>query len=152
MSYFEPQRAGTVKDVPADVFIAALAAHFKKTFSEGKIAVPEWTENCKTAPWKELAPLDVDWYFVRAASVARKIYINPGLGVGAFAKYIYGGIERRGCRRNTHGRAARGIVRNVLKQLEQLDIVAQRPDSKGRFITKNGQHQLDVIATQAISR
>jgi small subunit ribosomal protein S19e len=45
----------------------------------------------KTGTYKELAPYDPDWYYIRAASMARKLYLKPGIGVGKFKK-IYGAI------------------------------------------------------------
>ncbi|MCL7048462.1 hypothetical protein MKW94_010370 [Papaver nudicaule] len=44
--------------------------------------LPHWTDIVKTAKFKELAPYDADWYYIRA-----------GLGVSGFKK-IYGGRKR----------------------------------------------------------
>ena len=44
----------------------------------------------KMGRFKELPPTDKDWYYIRAASVARHIYLRRGTGVGAFTK-VYGG-------------------------------------------------------------
>jgi len=38
--------------------------------------VPNWADVVKTASYKELAPYDPDWFFVRAASMARKVYLK----------------------------------------------------------------------------
>ena len=38
--------------------------------------LPTWADVVKTASYKELAPYDPDWFFVRAASMARKVYLN----------------------------------------------------------------------------
>jgi small subunit ribosomal protein S19e len=38
--------------------------------------VPTWVDVVKTASYKELAPYDPDWFFVRAASMARKVYLK----------------------------------------------------------------------------
>ncbi|KAK2439984.1 monocopper oxidase protein SKU5 [Trifolium repens] len=70
------------------------------------LELPEWTDIVKTAKFKELAPYDPDWYYIRAASMARKIYIRGGLGVGAFQR-IYGGSQRNGSR---HLISARAVV------------------------------------------
>ena len=35
-----------------------------------------WVDSVKTATYKELAPYDPDWFYIRAASVARKLYTN----------------------------------------------------------------------------
>lgn len=53
--------------------------------------IPEWVDLVKTAKWKELGPVDPDWYYIRAASVARHLYMRGGKGVGALTT-VYGGI------------------------------------------------------------
>jgi len=136
----------TVKDVPAKDFIRALAAHFK---SSGKIELPPWASVVKTAKHKQLAPYDPDWYYVRAASIARKIYLRPGTGVGAL-RIVYGGRYRRGAVREHFSEAAGKIIRHILQALAQLDIVAVQEDKKGRYITKSGQHELDTVAAQVV--
>jgi small subunit ribosomal protein S19e len=53
----------TVKDVSPQHFVKAYAAYLKRT---GKLEVPKWVDLAKTGSYKELAPLDPDWYYVRA--------------------------------------------------------------------------------------
>lgn len=71
---------------------------------------PTWVDLVKTAPMKELAPIDPDWYYVRAASVARQIYLRGGRGVGGLCKR-YGGKHRRGALPNIHSPAGGSIIR-----------------------------------------
>ena len=52
--------------------------------------LPPYVDYIKTGPFKELAPFEKDWYYIRAASIARHIYIRKGVGIGALSK-IYGG-------------------------------------------------------------
>ena len=59
----EGSRGVTVKDVAAQDFVIAYAAHLKRI---GKIEVPKWADLVKTAAFKELAPYDQDWYYIRA--------------------------------------------------------------------------------------
>lgn len=47
----------------ADAFITAYASHLKRS---GKLEVPTWVDMVKTGSYKELAPYDPDWYYVRA--------------------------------------------------------------------------------------
>eukprot|EP00967_Tisochrysis_lutea_P039763 scaffold47691_cov39-Tisochrysis_lutea.AAC.1 len=56
-------RGVNVKDVPSDQFVVAYAAHLKRI---GKIEVPKWADLVKTGSYKELAPYDPDWYYIRA--------------------------------------------------------------------------------------
>merc|ERR1711957_695127 len=82
----------TVKDVQSHEFVVAYAAYLRST---GKFETPSWVDLVKTAPHKEYAPYEPDWYFIRAASIARQIYLRGGRGVGGFRK-LYGGSKRRG--------------------------------------------------------
>merc|ERR1712127_286235 len=134
----------TVKDCDPAQFINALAEHFK---GSGKIELPEWHDLVKTATFKEMCPMDPDWYYVRAASVARKLYLRGGVGVGAFTK-VYGGSSHKSVETPHFKKAARGVIRHVLHQLQELDIVGKKKDKKGRWITRNGQRELDTIAGQ----
>jgi len=51
-----------------------------------QIEVPSWVDIVKTGPYKDLAPYDPDWYYVRAAAIARQVYIKGGRGVNGFCK------------------------------------------------------------------
>jgi small subunit ribosomal protein S19e len=139
------QNGKTVKDVPADVFISGFADHLKKT---GKVAEPQWADIVKTASFKQLPPQNPDWFFVHAASLARRVYIRGDLGVGASAK-IYGGKNRRGGGHNHFGKGARGMNRNIFQQLEKAGFVAKSKNTKGgRRITSAGRRELDTVANQ----
>jgi len=141
------KNGATVKDVPTREFVTALSVHFKKS---GKLELPAWHDIVKTSTARELAPQDPDWYYVRAASVARKIYLRGGTGVGDLSR-IYGSQKRHGVAPQHFQRAARGLHRHILKQLQELDLVAKKKDKTGRWITKNGQHELDTIAGQVLA-
>ena len=56
----------------------------------GKVKLPAYVDHVKTGPHKELSPYDKDWYYIRAASIARHIYLRKGVGIGALGK-VYGG-------------------------------------------------------------
>merc|ERR1712032_49659 len=131
----------TVKDVQSHEFVVAYAAYLRST---GKFETPAWVDLVKTAPHKELAPYEPDWYYIRAASIARQIYLRGGRGVGGLRK-LYGGSKRRGSRPNHFGKASGSIIRHILKQLEDLKIVKEC-EKGGREITSDGQRDLDRIA------
>jgi small subunit ribosomal protein S19e len=69
----------------------------------------------ESAAGRELPPEDPDWYYVRAASVARKIYLNGGIGVGQLAHW-YGKVKAVGNMPQHHGKASRKILRTILIQ------------------------------------
>ena len=57
--------AVTVKDVKSHDFIRTYAAYLKRT---GKLEIPKWVDVVKTGTFKELAPYDPDWFYVRAGN------------------------------------------------------------------------------------
>jgi small subunit ribosomal protein S19e len=69
--FIDRRATTTVKDIPAEKFIAAFAKHMK---TQGKFEIPKWADSVKTGTAKELAPYDADWLYIRAASVARHVY------------------------------------------------------------------------------
>ncbi|KAJ9107457.1 hypothetical protein QFC21_000910 [Naganishia friedmannii] len=129
----------------AEAFITAYAGHLKRS---GKLEIPNWVDTVKTGSFKELAPYDPDWYYVRAASIARHIYLRKHVGIGALAK-LYGGKNRRGNRPSHHKDASTGVQRAVVQSLEKIGVLEQAPDG-GRRISVDGQRDLDRIATSTL--
>ena len=139
-----PRVAATVRDIkPAD-FITAYAEHLKKT---GLIELPAWIDYAKSGHHKELSPYDPDWYYTRAAAIARKVYLRQNLGVGGLRKY-FGSLNDKGAKTEHFQRAAGNNIRDILKQLEEHNVVVRADKGKGRVITSKGQKDLDLIASQ----
>ena len=130
----------TLKDVPADLFIKAYAKQLK---TAGVLKVPEWAEYVKTGVGKKLSPYDEDWFYIRAAAIARKIYLRPA-GVGALRKVF-------GCKKDGNSRpgkaslASGSILRSCVKQLEGMKIL-EKDRNGGRHITSAGRKELDRVA------
>ncbi|XP_019166831.1 PREDICTED: 40S ribosomal protein S19-3 [Ipomoea nil] len=135
------EAARTVKDVSPHDFVKAYASHLKRS---GKMELPEWTDIVKTGRLKELAPYDPDWYYIRAASMARKIYLRGGIGVGGFQR-IYGGSKRNGSAPPHFCKSSGAVARHILQQLQGMNIIDFDPKG-GRRITSNGQRDLDQVA------
>ncbi|ORY80488.1 40S ribosomal protein S19-B [Protomyces lactucae-debilis] len=136
----------TVRDVKADTFINAYAAFLKRS---GKLEVPTWVDTVKTGTAKELAPYNPDWYYVRAAAVARHIYLRKSVGVGALKK-LHGTAINRGNRPSHHRDCSGSVQRKVVQSLEKLGVLEQS-DNGGRKITEQGQRDLDRIATSLMA-
>eukprot|EP00192_Tetraselmis_astigmatica_P015148 CAMPEP_0117662272 /NCGR_PEP_ID=MMETSP0804-20121206/7968_1 /TAXON_ID=1074897 /ORGANISM="Tetraselmis astigmatica, Strain CCMP880" /LENGTH=151 /DNA_ID=CAMNT_0005469167 /DNA_START=105 /DNA_END=560 /DNA_ORIENTATION=- len=135
-----------VRDVPAEKFIKAYAAHLK---ANDKLQVPTWVDIVKTAPHKELAPYDPDWYYVRAAAIARRVYLRQGLGVGALRTQFGSRNTNRGTRPEKHAKAAGGVIRHILLQFEANNLMEKTTTAKGgRKMTPSGQRDLDLIASR----
>lgn len=138
-----PPRATTVKDVPSSDFVQTYSSYLKRA---GKVELPKTIDTMKTGPHKELAPLDQDWFYTRLASIARKLYIKPGQGVGELRR-TYGGRKRRGSKPSHRGKASAGPLRKALQQLEKLGVV-EKDGQGGRRLTRKGRSEMDTQATQ----
>ena len=106
----------TAYDVPADVLIDRLSGYLKENIRE--IQPPEWSGYVKTGSQAERVPQNPDWWYVRSASILRKLYMNGPVGVSRLRK-DYGGRKRRGVRPAHFAKAGGNIIRTVLQQLEQ---------------------------------
>ncbi|XP_053736926.1 40S ribosomal protein S19 [Synchiropus splendidus] len=133
----------TVKDVNQQEFVTALAAFLKKS---GKLKVPDWIDLVKLGKHKELAPSDENWFYIRAASTVRHLYLRSGAGVGSMIK-IYGGRKRNGVCPSHYSVGSKNVARKVLQALELLKMIEKKPNG-GRRITPQGARDLDRIAGQ----
>lgn len=160
MSKAESKGTG-VRDVAAAKFVAAYAAHLKKS---GKVELPKWVDLVKTGTFQELAPYDQDWFFVRAASIARKIYLRGGIGIGRL-KRMYGGSKRNAPSASHFATGSGSVARHAVHALEKLGVIEKDKNGyvlslqfticlpvliplsfSGRKITSAGQRDLDRIA------
>ncbi len=143
----------TVRDVPADKFIERLARYLKENVPAVK--PPPWAAFVKTGPHKERVPDNPDWWYYRAASILRKLYLaSEPIGIETF-RVIYGGLQRRGSAPSHFRRAGGSHIRKILQQLEQAGLVQkvvvrerERGPTKilGRTLTPQGRALLDKIA------
>ena len=129
----------TAYDVPPDKLINEVA----KTLKEKKIKEPEWARWVTTGVHKERGPEQDDWWYIRLASVLRKIYVYGPIGTSRLAAH-YGGKEDRGSKRYKARKGSRAIVRKALQQLEELGYV--KKEKEGRVITPQGMSFMDNAA------
>jgi small subunit ribosomal protein S19e len=147
LDYSKDIMAGvSVRDVPAQDFINAYAQFLQR---QGKLEVPGYVDIVKTSAGNELPPQEAEtWFYKRAASVARHIYLRKHVGVGALNK-LYGGAINRGFRPHRHADASGSINRKVLQSLQKIGVLEISPKG-GRRISENGQRDLDRIAAQTL--
>jgi small subunit ribosomal protein S19e len=134
----------TAYDVPADVLINRLSGYLKENIRE--IQPPEWADYVKTGSHAERVPQSPDWWYVRSASLLRKLYMNGPIGVSRLRK-DYGGRKRRGVRPAHFAKAGGSIIRNILQQLETAGL-SQKEGIKGRIVSGKGRSLLDAMSTQ----
>jgi small subunit ribosomal protein S19e len=133
----------TVYDVPAEELILRTAEKLKKN---EKIVPPGWAEFARTGRHTERAPTQDDWWYTRAASILRKLYIKGPMGSSKLAAE-YGGFADMGSMPNRAVKGSRNIARKCMMQLEAAGYLL--PTSKqGRMISPAGQSLLDNTAKE----
>lgn len=133
----------TVFDVPAEKLIER-TAKLLKTYET--IKPPEWADYVRTGRHTEKSPVQGDWWYTRAASVLRKIYIIGPIGTSRLAAE-YGGYADRGSKPNRAVKGSGSITRKCLMQLEASGLV-MKDKRKGRIVTPKGRSILDNLAKE----
>ena len=131
----------TPNDVPADQLIPRIAEELKKA---KEVQPPEWTNFVKTGSHKERSPTNPDWWFIRCASILRRLYIKGPTGVSRL-RTAYGGRNRRGSRPDHFSKGGGSIIRKALQQLEAAGLV-EHDKGTGRQLTSQGRSFLDKLA------
>jgi small subunit ribosomal protein S19e len=137
----------TLYDVPAEDLIEAVAAEL-----EDRIEEPEWVEFTKSGVDRELPPEQDNFWFVRTASLLRKVAIRGPVGVERLATEYGGskaGTTRYRVSGSEHAGGSRNIIRTALQQLEEEDLV-ETAKGEGRRITDEGRSFLDGIAGETL--
>ena len=129
-------------DIPADELITHLAENLKK---DKKIEAPQWAQYVKTGSHVDKIPQNKDWWYIRCASLLRKVYINGPIGISDL-RSEYGGKKQIGYNVAHHKKAGGAIVRKALQQLEVAGYIAKK--NKGRFISDEGMKKVDRMATE----
>jgi small subunit ribosomal protein S19e len=88
-------------------------------------------------------------FYVRAAAVARHLYLRKTVGVGRLRK-VHGSTKNRGSRPSHHVDASGAVDRKVLQALEKIGVVEIDEEKGGRRITQSGQRDLDRIAKTTV--
>ena len=135
----------TVYDVPADLLINRVAKDFNE--NNDKIDNPEWTSLVKTGVHKERKPENVDWWYVRCASILRRVYMDGPVGINSLRTF-YGGKKDRGVTPETFRKGSGAIVRGALHQLEDAGYIQKV--NAGRIITSEGKSFLDKTSSEVI--
>ncbi|RLI79575.1 30S ribosomal protein S19e [Archaeoglobales archaeon] len=128
----------TVYDVPAEMLIKKVAEKLKDMIEE-----PEWAKFVKTGVHKQRSPEQEDWWYVRVASILRRIYTDGPVGIQRLRTY-YGGRKRRGSKPPKFRRGSGSIVKKTLQELEKVGFVTKTKE--GRIVTPQGRSFLDKTA------
>lgn len=131
-----------VYDIPADKYNDELAEALKKM---EEFKMPEWASYVKTSVARERPPKEEDFWYKRAASILRQLYINGIVGVGRL-RTRYGGRKNRGRKPERFRKGSGKIIRIILQQAEKAGFVEKVKSKKsGRQLTEKGRKFLDSI-------
>ena len=132
-----------VYDVDALDLIDAVKEEFKKN---EQITPPEWAQFAKSGAHRERPPEQLDFWYIRGASILRKVCTKGPIGVSRL-KTEYGGKKNRGAKPERHMKASGSVIRELMQQLEKAGYIKQQ-GKKGRVVTPTGMKLLDNAANQ----
>lgn len=133
----------SVHEVPPSALIKRLSEELKKL---KELTPPQWSLFAKTGAHKERPPEQPDWWYVRSASLLRRIYIDGPVGISRLRSF-YGGRQHRGQAPEHFRKAGGKVIRVVLQQLEKAGLVS-KAEKKGRKLTPKGVKMIESLAQQ----
>ncbi|MDG7022563.1 MAG: 30S ribosomal protein S19e [Nitrososphaerota archaeon] len=131
-----------VYDVPADRLIEELAQHLRRV---PEIEPPTWASFVKTGSHADRPPQRQDWWYVRAASIMRKVYMRGPVGIEKLES-AYGGSKQLAYFPKHHRDAGSSSIRNLLKGLEKAELVSKQ--QSGRVLTPKGVALMDKVSKE----
>ncbi len=132
----------TPHDVPAAEFIERLATYLKENVEE--VQPPTWSTFAKTGSHTEKQPQDTNWWYARAASVLRKVYVHGPIGLEKL-RSDYGGRKGFSVRPNHASKAGGSNIRKILQQLEAAGMI-QTARAQGRIMTPKGRKMMQEVS------
>ncbi len=112
-----------------------------------EIEPPEWSNYVKTGMNRERPPQQEDWWYIRSASVLRKIYIYGPVGTQRLRR-MFGGKKNNGHKPEHFYPGGGSIIRKILQQLDSAGLVKTK--KRGRTISPKGQKLLDNTAYELV--
>lgn len=130
-------------DVTPSLLIEKLAQYLKNNIKA--VYAPDWSKFVKTSVHTEALPTNEDWWYIRCASILRKLYIKEPIGVGHL-RFEYGGKKDYGVRPEHKQKSSGIIIRKAIQQLEEASLV-KTYKNEGRIVTSEGRKLLDTLST-----
>lgn len=128
--------------IPPDKLIQALAEYLKENVKE--VSPLPWSSYVKTGPHVERVPSQQNFWYIRCASLIRRIYLDGPVGIESL-RSAYGGRAKKGMRREHFYKAGASSIRKPLQQLERAGLVT-KAGTKGRILTDKGKSIVDRIS------
>jgi small subunit ribosomal protein S19e len=132
-------------DVPASALLPRVAAQLK---TRRLVEPPAWAAFVKTGVSRQESPTQPDWWYLRSASVLRKVYLKGTTGVARLSA-DYGGRKDRGSAPYHSRPGSRAILREIVQQLEKSGLL-QANKNRGRRVSPQGIKLLDTESREAL--
>lgn len=134
-------------DVPPSLLLPQLAAELR---NRQAVQPPTWATFVKTGVHKQRAPSQTDWWYLRSASVLRKIYVKGHVGVTRLSAE-YGGKRDRGSAPYHARTGSRAVLREIVHQLEKAGLL-QRYKTQGRRVSSEGEKLLASVSKEILQK
>ncbi len=138
----------TIYELPAQEYNLKLAEALKKV---PEFKMPAWVDFVKSGANKERPIEGPDFWYKRAASILRQIYVNKIVGVNRL-RVRYGSKKNRGMKPERFMKSGGKIIRTILQQSDKAGfteiakamrgIKGKKP---GRQLTLSGKKFLESI-------
>ena len=140
-------KTSPVYELKSDEYNTKLAEILK---SMPEFKAPEWSAFVKTGISRQRPPVETDFWYKRAASILRQIYVHRVTGVNRL-RTRYGGRLNRGMRPERFRKASGKIIRTILQQAEAAGLIEKynEPGKRaGRVLTLKGKEFLDSVGNE----
>ena len=132
----------TVFDVDPRKLIERASDRLKGEFEA--IQPPAWVPFVKSGSGRQRAPMQKNFWYLRCASLLRKLYVDGTKGVSRL-RTSYGSRKKKGVGRRHFSQASGSIIRKGLQQLEKAGLV-KKMKTGGRVLTSKGRAFMDSVA------
>ncbi len=135
-------RMASVLEVPAGRLLERLKEKLKEY---PELSPPPWSHFVKTGVHRERRPEQPDWWYMRSASILRRLYLDGPVGVSRLRTY-YGGRKKMGQAPEHFRKGGGKIIRTILQQLEKAGLAEK--GAGGRRLTKKGVQLLKELCAE----
>lgn len=144
MARYNMVKTTAIYEIPANEYNTKLAEALKQI---PEFKQPEWVDFVKTGVAKKRPSQEKDFWYKRAASILRQIYINRVVGVNRL-KTRYGSKKNRGMKPERFRKGSGKIIRVILQQSEEAGLLEKFKESgqrAGRMLTDKGKELMENI-------
>ncbi|HLD41874.1 MAG TPA: 30S ribosomal protein S19e [archaeon] len=139
-----------INDAPINRLIEEMASRLEK---DKEFKQPVWAPFVKTGVSRERPPTQKNWWYLRSASILRKIYLQPGLGVNKLRR-VYGGKKNMGTAPEHVRQGSGAIIRKSIQYLEFAGYLKAVKNEKGktnkRVLSEKGRELLEQSASAVL--